>query len=93
MTETPRPGDQPLPTPTGGPSMHDLVIADLRPEIDERLITFLRQRKELGLQRYGSALQAHNGRDALVGRRERQPDVAASELTERAGGAASSWTW
>jgi hypothetical protein len=43
----------PMPVPTGGPSMHDLVIEDLA------------ARKQFGLERYGSVLQAHNGRDAL----------------------------
>jgi hypothetical protein len=34
--------------------VHDLVAADVR------------DRKQLGLQRYGTLLQAGNGRDALV---------------------------
>jgi hypothetical protein len=46
--------DQPPPVPNGAPSVHDLVAADIR------------GRKELGLQRYGTLLQAGNGRDALV---------------------------
>lgn len=45
--------DQPLPVPTIGPSMHDLAV--------ERL----RERKALGLAKYGSLLQAGNGRDSL----------------------------
>lgn len=48
-----RPEDQPLPVPNDGPSMHD------------RLIVMILERKQLGLSRYGSLLQAHNGRDAL----------------------------
>jgi len=48
-----RPEDQPLPVPTGGPSMHD------------KLIEMVLARKKLGLSRYGSLLQAHNGRDVL----------------------------
>lgn len=44
---------QPSPTPTDGPSMHDLVIADME------------ARKAFGLRKYGTLLQAHNGRDAL----------------------------
>lgn len=45
--------DQPLPVPTDGPSMHDLVAADLA------------DRKALGLRKYGSLLQAYNGRSAI----------------------------
>jgi hypothetical protein len=44
---------QPDPTPTTGPHIADLVMADMA------------ARKELGIQRYGVALQAGNGRDAL----------------------------
>lgn len=42
-----------MPTPNGGPYVHDLVAADLQ------------QRKELGTERYGTPLQPANGRDAL----------------------------
>lgn len=64
-----RPGDQQLPTPNDGPSMHDLVVADLRAwtlpeEVRTRAVELLEARKQLGLTRYGSLLQAHNGRDA-----------------------------
>jgi len=48
-----RPGDQPLPVPNDSESVHSLVVADIL------------ARKALGLQRYGSLLQAHNGRDAF----------------------------
>lgn len=46
-------GTQAMPVPNDGPSMHDLVIEDMR------------GRKDFGLTKYGSLLQAHNGRDAL----------------------------
>jgi hypothetical protein len=45
--------DQPLPVATNGPAIQDLVMADVA------------QRKQVGIERYGRALQAHNGRDAL----------------------------
>ncbi len=45
--------EQPMPLPNDGPSMHDLVCQDMM------------ARKALGLSRYGSLLQANNGRDAL----------------------------
>jgi hypothetical protein len=44
---------QPEPIPNDGPSMHDLVIEDMK------------TRKEFGLNKYGTTLQANNGRDAL----------------------------
>jgi hypothetical protein len=44
---------QPPPRTNDGPSMHDLVIADVE------------ARKAFGLKKYGTLLQAHNGRDAL----------------------------
>lgn len=44
---------QPPPQPTDGPAIQDLVIDDIA------------IRTEVGRQRYGTALQAHNGRDAL----------------------------
>lgn len=46
--------DQPPPTPAAGPSMWDLVIADMH------------ARDRLGRERYGVPVRAHNGRDALV---------------------------
>lgn len=83
-----RPEDQPLPKPGAGPSMHDLVIEDIRDRwasatIDRTPVApaigavtaSLRERKRLGLERYGSALQAHNGRDALRDLREELEDA------------------
>ena len=48
-----RPGDQPLPVPNDNPSVHSMLMADIE------------ARRELGVRRYGVALQAGNGRDAL----------------------------
>ena len=56
--------DQPLPVPNAGPSMHDLVIEDIK------------ARKAIGLRRYGALLQAHNGRDALRDAYEEVLDLA-----------------
>lgn len=63
--------DQPAPEPTGGESMHDLVAGDLTiwwPEGAgvEWMRAELAERKRIGLDRYGTVLQAGNGRDALV---------------------------
>lgn len=76
-----RPGDQRLPVPNDGPSMHDLVADDVRrrhpggraPEIAD-VVRDLAARKQLGLERYGSLLQAGNGRDALRDLHEEQLD-------------------
>lgn len=46
--------DQPSPTPNDRPAIQDLVIADIE------------DRKRLGIERYGTVLQAFNGRNALV---------------------------
>lgn len=46
--------DQPEPIKTHEDSIHDLVMLDLI------------ERKRLGLQRYGTILQATNGRDHLI---------------------------
>lgn len=77
-----RPGDQQLPVPNDGPSMHDLVIADLQrypassdPE-RQAVIDLLAARKRIGLERYGSLLQARNGRDARRDLLEELADAA-----------------
>lgn len=59
-----RPGDQPLPVPNEHPDIQSQVIADIE------------ARRELGIQRYGSALQPHNGRDALRDAYEEALDLA-----------------
>ena len=46
--------DQPPPVRNAYPAIQDLVIADMA------------ERKRVGIARYGTALQPHNGRDALV---------------------------
>lgn len=54
MAETRDPAtDQRLPEPTGGVYIQDLVLEDIE------------ARKQLGIRKYGTALQAHNGRDML----------------------------
>jgi hypothetical protein len=52
-TRAERKHDQPLPVVNDNPAIQDLVIADIE------------KRKAIGLERYGTLLQAHNGRDAL----------------------------
>ena len=88
-----RPGDQPLPVPNDGPSMHDLVIADLKawtaPREEVNAVRdILLGRKRLGLERYGSLLQAGNGRDWRRDLAEELADAAAyaRQGLEEAGG-------
>ena len=59
-----RPGDQPLPVHTGGEAIQDLVIQDIE------------DRKRIGLERYGTLLQAHNGRDSLLDAYEEAIDLS-----------------
>lgn len=47
-----RPGDQPLPVPNEHPDIQSQVIADME------------KRRKIGIERYGTALQPHNGRDS-----------------------------
>lgn len=59
---------QPEPRRAAGPAIWDLVIADQEPATSawERLvIPDMRARDALGRERYGTPLQANNGRDAL----------------------------
>lgn len=56
---------QPPPSPGVGPSVHDLVIEDIR------------ARQDLGIEKYGRTLQAFNGRDSLVDLEQELLDGAA----------------
>jgi hypothetical protein len=59
-----RPGDQPLPDKNDLPFVQDAVIADIE------------ARKAVGIERYGTPLQAFNGRDALQDAYEEAIDLA-----------------
>lgn len=59
-----REGDQPLPTPNDSRSIQDMVIEDIE------------ARKAVGLERYGTLLQANNGRDSLQDLYEELLDAA-----------------
>lgn len=56
--------DQPPPKAADGPPIWDLVIADMR------------ERDRVGRERYGTPLQANNGRDALVDAYQEALDLA-----------------
>lgn len=58
-----RPGDQPLPVVNTHPDIQSMVIADIE------------ARRQVGIQRYGTALQAHNGRDMLLDAYEEAMDL------------------
>lgn len=55
---------QPMPTPNGAVSVQSMVMADLE------------TRLQVGIQRYGTPLQPHNGRDALRDAYEEALDLA-----------------
>lgn len=52
-TKIQREGDQELPKPNNRPAIQDLVLQDML------------ARKMIGIQRYGTPLQPHNGRDMM----------------------------
>jgi hypothetical protein len=64
MTSHEQPAEQPAPIPNGRPSIQGLVRADLE------------RREQVGVERYGTPLQAHNGRDALRDAYEEALDLA-----------------
>jgi len=59
-----REGDQPLPIPNHHQDVQSLVISDLK------------ARRELGIQRYGTPLQPFNGRNVLQDLYEELLDAA-----------------
>lgn len=60
-----REGDQPLPVKNDLPCVQDLVILDME------------ARKAIGIKRYGTTLQPHNGRDVIRDIYEEMLDAAA----------------
>jgi hypothetical protein len=63
-TKPQRDGDQPMPTPNAHPAVWPIVMQDMQ------------SRHELGIKRYGTPLQPHNGRDALRDAYEEALDLA-----------------
>jgi hypothetical protein len=57
--------EQPMPTPNGKPIIQTLVIQDMHIRLG------------IGVQRYGTGLQPHNGRDALRDAYEEALDLCA----------------
>jgi hypothetical protein len=60
----PAPTEQPAPVPNDDAEIPALVLADIE------------SRRALGISRYGSALQANNGRDMLTDAYEEALDLA-----------------
>ncbi len=63
-TKPQREGDQPMPVANDKPAVWPIVMADMQ------------SRHELGIKRYGTPLQPHNGRDALRDAYEEALDLA-----------------
>ena len=58
---------EPLPVPNDKPALWDLVVTDARRQgMPEYLVDDMRARDKFGREKYGTSLQAGNGRDALV---------------------------
>lgn len=56
--------EQPAPAPNDSPDVQSMVLADIA------------TRREIGIERYGVALQPHNGRDMLRDAYEEAIDLA-----------------
>lgn len=76
-----RPGDQVLPTITNSPYVADLAMSWLGRNTDHpkgalaTIIHELEARKQVGIERYGTPLQAFNGRDVRQDVREEAIDL------------------
>jgi len=57
---------EPLPMKNERPYIADLVIEDLRTQGRDSLAVAIEERKQFGIKKYGTALQAFNGRRAIV---------------------------
>jgi hypothetical protein len=74
-----RAGDQPLPIHNDEPFCHDQVVKLIESvwPLEKQLIADVLSRKELGITRYGRALQPRNGRDFLQDLYEELLDASA----------------
>lgn len=63
-TKPQREGDQPMPVRNGHPAVWPIVMQDMQ------------SRHEIGIKRYGTPLQPHNGRDMLRDAYEEVLDLA-----------------
>lgn len=79
-----REGDQPLPIPTDEEYVQDRIIAKVETLVRsgkmdrgtaDGVIAKMEESKRVGMQRYGTALQTFNGRDALQDAEEEARDL------------------
>lgn len=92
MSRASKPEPPPVPQ-DGQPSAHDLVVHDLLTravghslEIVSAVVADMRERKEMGLRKYNTILQPHNGRDSVVDAYQESLDLMAylrNELEKR----------
>lgn len=54
----------------------DMPVINDHPDIQSMVIADINERRNLGIRRYGTALQPHNGRDALLDAYEEAIDLA-----------------
>jgi hypothetical protein len=74
--------DQPSPKQNDGVPIWDLVIRDATPSgpispVRSLVLADMRERDRVGRERYGTPLQAHNGRDYLVDAYQEAMDLCA----------------
>lgn len=80
-----REGDQPLPVPNDETDIQTLVMRDIE-ALASGVVEDIAERREVGIRRYGTALQPFNGRDALQDAYEEAIDLAMylkQEIVER----------
>jgi len=53
-----------------------LPIVNAQPDVQTQVITDIHARRQVGIKRYGTALQPYNGRDALLDAYEEALDLA-----------------
>lgn len=72
--------EQPAPIANGGRPIWDLVMLDVREHFGgptaELVLADMRERDRIGRERYGTPLQANNGRNALVDAYQEALDLA-----------------
>lgn len=74
--------DQPAPKQNDGTPIWDLVIRDAAPNgpvspVRALVLADMRERDRVGRERYGTPLQAHNGRDYLIDAYQEALDLCA----------------